>query len=409
MAARGARTLLAQRAYVGFQRWVRRDPLATIFTVAGRRDPYPVYERLRARGPVSRSSMRMLVTVDHVVCHEVLRSRDFGVGNPGQDAELINLSLLQLDPPDHTRLRSLVAPAFRPGRMRAQEGRIQRAVDQLVDDLADRLTTGPADLMTAFAKPLPVVMITALLGIPDAEIDTLARHGDAIGSVLDGVQSMRHLRQVFIARQELHAMFERLVDLRRRHPGDDVVSDIIPALDDGRISADELNDLAQLLLVAGFETTVNLIGNAMTGLLERPHLWRRLVEDPSLADRVIEETLRWDAPVQLTGRIALLDVDLAGSHIPAGAMVLTILGGANRDPQVFTDPAEFNIDRPNAREHLSFSTGIHHCIGRPLAMIEARLALVALARRLPDLVLAGNPVLASGLTLRGRRSLPVRV
>lgn len=399
------------RAFLGFHGHLLRDPLALLFTPGGRIDPYPTYERIRAKGPLVKSTTGSMLCVDHAVCHQILRSRDYGVAIANQPARVVDLSLLTTDPPDHTRLRRLVAPAFAPARMRLQETRIREAVDRLLDDLVPRLADGPVDLIEAYAKPLPVIMIASLLGIPDSDLPALARHGDAIGGVLDGLQSMRHYRAVAAGRQDLDDMFQLLATELRSDPGPGVLSDLVAALDRGELTTEEYNHLSGLLLVAGFETTVNLIGNAMSALLVRPDLWRRLTADPSIAaaDRVIEETLRWDSPVQATARVALTDVELAGRRFPAGQVFSVFLGGANRDPNVFDEPAVFDIDRPNADQHLSFSQGIHHCVGRPLAMLEGRIALTSLAARLPELKPAGRPSAGSGYILRGRSVLPVRV
>lgn len=403
-----AARLASAKGYTAWHAGVRRDPLMRLFTEAGRRDRYRIYERLRAEGPIVRSSTGLLSVVSHPVADGVLRSRDVSVhtGNPSEG--VLDLSLLELDPPDHTRLRALVAPAFTARRMLIQQERIATAVDRLADDLAGRLAEGPVDLMAAYAKPLPVIMITALLGIPDAHVAALNRYGDAIGRALDGVASLAHFREVAEADAGLGSLFAELIEVRRREPGDDVISQLVRAEDAGTLTRTELTALARLLLVAGFETTVNLIGNAVACLMDRPDLWKRLTDDPDLAERAIDETLRFDPPVQLTGRTPTRDLDLSGRRLPAGTPVIVLLAAANRDPEVFARPAEFDLDRPNPRDHLAFGTGIHHCVGRPLAELEARLALAALARRFPHLRRAGREVLGDGMVLRGRAELPVR-
>lgn len=407
-AATVAARLAAAKGYTAWHAGVRRDPLMRLFTRAGRRDPYRLYERLRAEGPVVRSSTGMLSVVSHPIADGVLRSRDVSVkgGNPTEG--VLDLSLLELDPPDHTRLRALVAPAFTARRMAVQSERISAAVDRLADELAGRLADGPVDLMDAYAKPLPVIMITALLGIPDAQVAGLNRYGNALGRALDGVDSMAHLREVAEADAGLTALFAELVELRRREPGDDLISQLVRAEDAGTITAAELTALARLLLVAGFETTVNLIGNAVASLMDRPDLWKRVTDDPGLAERAIDETLRFDPPVQLTGRTPTRDLELVGIRLPAKKPVVVLLAAANRDPDVFERPAEFDLDRPNPREHLAFGTGIHHCVGRPLAELEGRLALAALAHRFPHLRRAGREVFGDGMVLHGRAQLPVR-
>lgn len=407
--ARALGGLLAGSGYIAWHALLRRDPLMRLFTYTGRRHRYEIYERMRAAGPVVRSSAGILAVTGHAVADEVLRSRATSVHTQADGImEGLDLSLLELDPPDHTRLRSLVAPAFTARRMREQEERIAGAVAALADDLATRLADGPVDLMATFARPLPVVMITALMGIPDDDVDELTRYGDAIGRALDGVQSMRHHREIVRADAGLTALFERLIAQRRRDPGDDVISHLVAAEDEGRLTHEELIALASLLLVAGFETTVNLIGNAVAALLDRPDLWRRVVDDPGLVDRAVDETLRWDSPVQLTGRTPTADLVAGGHRLDAGTGLVILFGAANRDPAVFDDPDEFSLDRPNPRDHLAFSSGIHHCVGRPLAEIEGRLALAALAERLPRLRRAAPETMRSGVVLHGRATLPVR-
>lgn len=409
--ARVAGTLAAAFGYVGWHALGRRDPTMQLFTGAGRRDRYAVYERIRAQGPVTRSSTGFYAATGHAAVDQLLRCRDTSVVTAGSPADSLafDLSLLELDPPDHTRLRSLVAPAFTARRMRIQEERIRATVARFTEDLATRLNEGPVDLMEAFARPLPVLMISSLLGIPDDEVAPLTRYGNAVGLALDGVQSVRHHRELKEADAQLGALFERLIERRRREPGDDIVSHLVAAETEQKLTRAELVPLASLLLVAGFETTVNLVGNAVAALLDRPDLWRRLTDDPGLAERAVDETLRQDPPVHLTGRTPLRDVEVDGHGIPAGAGVVVLLAAANRDPAVFERPAEFDLDRPNPREHLAFSTGIHHCVGRPLAELEGRLALDSLATRLPGLARAGRESMASGVVLNGRRRLPVRL
>ncbi len=408
--ARVATGLAVGAGYIGWHARVRRDPLMRLFTDAGRRNRYAVYEQLRARGPVSRSTTGMYAVTGRSVADQLLRDRSVSVATAaGTDNVPIDLSLLEIDPPDHTRLRALVAPAFSPRRMRVQEERISAAIDRLTADLAGRLADGPVDLMEAFARPLPVLMITSLLGIPEHERGPLTRYGNAIGLALDGVHSVRHHQEIKEADAQLHALFERLIALRRREPGDDVISHLIAAEDGQRLTHDELVPLASLLLVAGFETTVNLIGNAVAAMLDRPTVWSQVTADPALAEAAITETLRFDPPVQLTGRTPLSDLTIDEHHLPADRSVIVLLAAVNRDPDVFERPAEFRLDRPNPRDHLAFSTGIHHCVGRPLAELEGRLALAALAHTLPTLARAGRETFTNGMVLRGRRTLPVRL
>lgn len=406
-----AGSLAAGFGFVSWHALVRRDPTMQLFTWSGRRDRYAVYERIRAQGSVARSSTGFYAVTSHAGADQVLRSRDTSVITEGGPSESLDfdLSLLELDPPDHTRLRALVAPAFTAHRMRVQEDRIRAAVERFTDELTRKLADGPVDLMDAFARPLPVLMITSLLGIPDEEVEPLTRYGDAVGLALDGVQAVRHHRELKEADAQLRALFQRLIDRRRTDPGDDLISHLVAAEADQKLTDAELLPLASLLLVDGFETTVNLVGNATAALLDRPDLWRRVTDDPTLAEAAVHETLRQDPPVHLTGRTPTRHLDVDGTTIPAGKGMVVLLAAANRDPAVFERPAEFDLDRPNLRDHLAFGSGNHHCVGRPLAEIEGRLALESLATRLPGLVRGGRETMTTGVVLHGRRSLPVRL
>ena len=399
-------SLAVQRAVLGFQAQALRDPVARLFTPAGRRDPYALYADIRGRGRLVRTSLPFRATADHATCDAVLRDRTFSVKDDSNTRPTVtDLSLLELDPPDHTRLRRVVAPVFSPRVMKAQRPAIEAMVSRLLDDLETR--DGPFDLVASFASPLPIGVITSLLGIPDAEASTFNRYGNAIGGALDGLQSVRHSHELQEARTALDGMFERLFADRRKHPADDVLTGLVRAQEDERVRPDELTSLCNLLLVAGFETTVNLLGNAVLALTEEPQRWERLAADPSLAPAVMVETLRYDGPVQLTGRFATTACEVAGQRLKPGDAVLVLLAGANRDPQVFDRPDEFDIDRPNNADHLAFSSGIHHCVGRPLAELEATIALEQLATRFPRLRRHGPYRRRNGTTLRGPLTLPV--
>lgn len=406
--ARALAQVAIGRSAIEFHARLRREPLALLFTPTGRADRYSIYETIRARGPLVKSLGGGMLVVDHALSHEILRNRHYVTELPKPPFRAIELSLLNTDPPDHTRLRRLVAGAFTPSRMRMQQERIQKMVDRLLDDVVARLADGPVDLIEAYAKPLPILVIAGLMGVPEHELPVLARHGDAIAGVLDGLQSMRQYRAVATARRDLNDLFRRLGDQRRGDPRPDIVSDLLPALDGGEITRDEYESLCRLVLIAGFETTVNLIGNAVAALLDRPEVWHRLVADPTLVDQVVEETLRWDSPVQVVGRVAAADVQLSGQTLPKGQVFIVLLAAANRDPAVFERPAEFDVDRPNAGNHLAFGHGIHHCLGRPLAMLESRIAVAALSVRLPSLRSAGARSRAANSTLSGYARLPVR-
>jgi P450-derived glycosyltransferase activator len=391
--------LYQAKVVLGYHGYARHDELALLMLHPGRDDPYPVYERLRDRGPIVRSAIGPWVTTSHQLCNAILRDRRFGVGSDG----LGGLSFLEMNPPDHTRLRRLAAPAFSPKRMAGYAARIEKTVQQLLDDLP---AGGPFDLVSAFAAPLPIAVISDLLGVPLTHADDFARWGATIGTALDGVKGVRHLRALLQANAALEALFRELFELRRREPQDDVISKVVAA-EGEQLRPDEMVPLCTLLFIAGFETTVNLISNGVMALLAHREQWTALHRDPSLAAGAVEEILRYDPPVQRTGRLALADAQLDGAFIRRGEYVVTLTGAANRDPAVYDEPARFDITRTLPVEHLAFSSGIHYCLGAPLARMEATIALAALAQRLPGLRRAGRVVRRNAATIRGPLRLPV--
>jgi cytochrome P450 len=392
--------LYRQRITVAYNGHVRRDPLALLRLRQGRADPYPLYERIRAGGTLVPTRLGNWMTTSHRVCGSVLRNRRFGVyAEDGFDG-----SFLSKDPPDHTRLRRIAQPAFSPKAMAGYRDRIERTVGELLDTAAAR---GHFDLVSALAAPLPIAVITDLLGIPDADADDFARYGAAIGSALDGIKGLRHAAQLQADAVKLQQLIESLFELRRREPADDVISRLVAAEGD-QVQPAEMFPLCVLLLIAGFETTVNLIGNSVLALLGHREQWQDLCADPqALAARAVEETLRFDPPVQLTERVALEPLELEGRPIRTGEHVVTLLGGANRDPEVYPEPGTFSIHREAPAEHLAFSSGPHYCLGQPLARLEATITLRMLAERIPGLALAGPVRLRDTMTIRGPLHLPV--
>lgn len=393
--------LRAQRAVL---RWwsLRGDDTAMVVLGDRAADPFPVYERLRARGPLVRSRMGVWTATGHGLCRSVLRDPRFRVESAGEGA-LLDLSLLELDAPDHARLRKLAAHAFRPRLMAAYRGRMEAVAERLLDDLDP---TG-ADLVAQFAWPLPITVITDLLGVDTVDHATFARWGRAIGQALSGVTSARQARELATAAADLESLFTELVRRRRAEPRDDLVSSLVTAHDGGVLTAAELTSLCQLLLVAGFETTVNLIGSAVDQLLDHPDQWAALVADPDLAAGAVEEVLRHQSPVQATSRVAREDVEMAGVRLPVGSVVVLLIGAANRDPEVFADPHRFSITREGAGEHLAFSGGAHYCLGAALARAEGEVALRAVAARFPQLHRNAPPRHRPGSILRGLTALPV--
>jgi cytochrome P450 len=415
-AAAFAARLYRQRTAVACSGYVRRDPMALLNLRQGRADPYPIYERIRASGTLvrTRASGTLVPTglgnwmsTSHRVCDLVLRNRRFGVRLDGGEASEpgdFDMSFLEMNPPDHTRLRRLAQPAFSPKTVSSYRDRIERTVGDLLDRAA---TKGEFDLVSALAAPLPIAVITELLGIPDADADAFAQYGAVIGSALDGIKSLRHASQLQANSVKLQRLFENLFELRRREPADDIISRLVAAEGD-QVNPAEMLSMCVLLLVAGFETTVNLIGNGVLALLGHREQWQDLCADPQLlAARAVEETLRFDPPVQLTWRVALEPLELEGKVVRRGQFVVTLIGGANRDPEVYAEPGTFSIHRDATTEHLAFSGGIHYCLGQPLARLEATIALRMLAERMPDLALAGPVRRRNTTTIRGPLHLPV--
>ena len=396
--------LRAGTAYAGY---VRNDQMARLQLRPGRDDPYAIYERMRAAGPLVPTRLGNWATTSHRVCNAVLRDRRFGVRplGGGQDvgAEESNMSFLSMNPPDHTRLRRLARPAFSPRAVSTYHDRIERTVTALLDRAA---AAGTFDLVSAFAAPLPIAVITDLLGIPDADTEAFSRYGRVIGSALGGVRSLRHARELQANLVKLRTLFTDLFELRRREPGDDVISLLVAAEGD-QIKPAEMMPMCVLLLVAGFETTVNLIGNAVLALLDHPEQWDALRADPMLAPRAVEEVLRYDPPVQRTVRVALEPVELVGRTVRKGQLVSTLIGAANRDPEVYDRPAVFDIARRPGVDHLAFSSGIHYCVGQPLASLEATVALRVLAERMPNLRRVGPVKRRNATIIRGPIHIPV--
>ncbi|HSK59246.1 MAG TPA: cytochrome P450 [Actinomycetospora sp.] len=409
---------------------LRGDPVARLMHKPWRLDPYPTYATLRAQaaGGVARSRTGINAVATHDACTAVLRDRRFGVRladgrmpfDPTDDAstssasdptepgaaliEPIDLSLLALDAPDHTRLRRLAQPTFAPRRLAGYRDTAQQVTGRLLDDAAAR---GTFDLATDLAAPLPISIIAELLAIPDVDAPRFARWGRALGAALDGVRSVRHAHALSRATADLRALFGDLVERRRADPGEDVISQLVQALDEDALTLDELVSLAQLLLVAGFETTTNLIGNAVRAL-QASGTWADLVADPGLAAGAVEETLRFDPPVQLTARFAHEEVEIGGRTLRRDAGVLVLLASAGRDPAAHPDPDRFDPRREQTTPHLAFSGGAHYCLGAALARMEGEVALEVLVQRMPRLRPAGRIVPRVATVLRGPRQFPVR-
>jgi P450-derived glycosyltransferase activator len=393
------------------------DPAARWLAPNGRDDVQALYREMRARGPVHRSRVGVHVVVSHELCAQVLRDPRFRVrdrAGRGVDASAFTPdtagkladSFLEQDPPDHTRLRRLVAPAFRPKLIRRFRDRIETLTEQMLDDALRR---GSLELIGDLAAPLPITVITDLLGVPDVDTPYFARLGAVVGQSLGGVFGMEQARQLRQATEELVTLFERLERERRAQPGDDVLSTLAQAHAEGHLTVQELVATCGLLLVAGFETTVNLLGNAVVALSEHPEQWAALRADPSLAAAAVEETLRYDPPVQATMRVPHEAVELAGHRIAPDERVLTLVAAAHRDPNAYPEPDQFDLHRRPTVDHLAFGSGIHFCLGAPLARLEAEVALQVLAGRLPELRPLGPLRRRPGSVIGGFAAVPLKL
>ena len=372
-----------------------------------RTDPYATYRRLRSVDPVHR--MRLVdawALTRYQDVEAVLRDHK-RFANAGRIlVETIPLSLLDIDPPAHTRLRLLVSKAFTPRAVAKLGARIQEMADELLDAVAgkDRF-----DLIAALGYPLPITIIAEMLGVHPRDMDRFEQWSHALALSVDPMLGRDQIRAIERAQQEAYAYFETIIADRRGQPRDDLVSALIAAEEEGdRLSHEELLSVMLLILVAGNETTRNLIGNGMLALLRNPDQLQRLREQPELLDSAVDELLRYDSPVQLNGRAALQDVELGGKRIRAGEVVLSLVGAANRDPEVFADPESLDIGR-REKSHLSFGRGIHYCLGAPLALLEARIAFAGMLKRFTSIRLALEPRHHQGVVLRGVEQLWIEV
>ncbi|MCZ7438355.1 cytochrome P450 [Micromonospora sp. WMMC241] len=396
------------------------DALALLMSPAGRVDPYPTYERLRAHGPVVQAGPVFYAVTGYAEADAILRDARFGVMDDGLRDQFmpgwrespavlsISRSMLRTNPPDHSRMRRLAAGAFTPRRIAAMRGVVEAQADALVDAmLAGGRGGAPVDFMAEFAYPLPVGVICALLGVPAADRPLFRRWATDLTGVLEPEITMDELAVADRGAAELRAYFTELVAARRRAPADDLTTALVQAHDGGdRLTGDELLANLIVLLVAGFETTTNLLGNGLVALLEHPAAAATLREHPDLAPAYVDELLRFDSPVQLTSRMSTAPSRYGGVDLPAESWVIVMLGAANRDPRRYPEPGRFDPWRPQIHP-LSFGAGPHYCLGAALARLEAQVAFPLLLRRLPELAVAGTPERRVRLTLRGYATLPV--
>ena len=378
-----------------------------------REDPYTVYRRLREKDPVHRSRLfDGWVLSKHGHVDTVLRDQHHFANDVRNAADNVPEhiqdeahSILYLDPPDHTRLRSLVSQAFTRGAIQVLQPRIEEIVDALLDQVNSDQTF---DVIQTLAYPLPVIVISELLGVPAEDRDRFKAWSSEVARIPEPGQTRQDWQRIDQAREALMAYFDPIVEARFEEPRDDLISALATAEEEGaKLTHQEvLVTLMLLLLVAGNETTTNLIGNGLLALLQHPDQLARLRQDPSLMDSAIEELLRFDSPVQIDSRTALADQVIGGKPIMRGQQVLLLIGAANRDPDAFPDPDVLDLSR-TARSHMSFGRGIHHCLGAPLARMEGQVAFGKLLERFPHMRLAGKPRFRDRVVLRGLQSLPV--
>ncbi len=397
-----------------------RDPrvdvlLAELAAAVGRDDPYPRYREIRERAPIARAEDGAVVLTRYADCHALLRHPDFAHGTAAVAATIdaedqpalaaFGTSMLLQDPPTHTRLRRAISSAFTARRVAS----LRPAVERLTADCLDAMPAR-GNLVDHFAFPLPIGVIGELLGVPPEDrrqFQGLVRDWTLI---LDAF-TPEVLDRANRAATEVRTYLAELADERRRLPADDLMSALV-GLDSGGgasgsgLSDDELLTMAGLLFSAGFETTTHLLGNSIVALDREPEQRELLVGQPERIDVMTEELLRFDSPVQLTGRNAMVDTELAGCPVAAGTRVIAYLGAGNHDPARFDDPDRLDLTRPGVAP-LSFGGGIHFCLGAPLARLEAQIALPALYARFPDLAVAGPLERRNSLTLRGYLDIPV--
>jgi pimeloyl-[acyl-carrier protein] synthase len=395
------------------------------FAPENRADPYGLYRRMRETGSVVSSDIEMHLVFGHAECWSILRST--AVSNDERRSAVIQREALHdprlatmldtppllvfMDPPDHTRLRGLVAQGFTPRRVERLSARIQALTDSLIDDL-EAHGEDQVDIIEQFAYPLPIAVICELLGIPIDDHERFREWSAALTKSVDPAVLRTDDDNAAIERAtaDLDAYTGALLDDRRAHPGDDLLSDLASRHDgEDRLHDGELTDLVTLLLVAGHETTVNLIGNGLVALFDHPEQLADWAEHPDIANAAVDELLRFDSPLQMVQRVAIDELVVGGRRLPPGDQVIVMLGAANRDPAMFDDPDRLDLRRRNAGRHVSFGGGIHHCLGASLARVEGAIAVTSLLQRFPRISLAGAASIRDTFNLRGRSAVPVHL
>lgn len=402
---------------------------ATVPGSAGSSDgalPLDLFEEVRSKGHLHKSAFAY-VTATHAVVKEVLGSPDvhagvdFGTGGllgpvrrwaerSTPIGPLTPPSLLSVEPPEHTRYRKLVTRVFSVKAVRGLKDRTQDIADALLDDLATS-GDGTVDLVERYCALLPVTVIAEVLGVPHEARHLVLEFGEGAAPSLDIGLPLGRFRRVERSLRAFERWLDEHIAAVRRDPSDDLLSQLVLAQDDDGVELTdlELKATAGLVLAAGFETTVNLLGNGIALLREHPEQLEVLRAQPDLWSRTVDEALRYDPPVLLTGRTVVADTVLGGREVARGSVVTTLLAGANRDPDVFADPQRFDVTRENADQHVSFSSGRHYCLGAALARMEGEVGLRTLFERYPDLTLEPGAQRRITRILRGYASLPARL
>ena len=388
-------------------------------------NPEAFYEEVRSRGPLAHSRIGY-ITADHAIGHELLRSEDFRVLSIGSNLpaplrwlerrtrdDLLHPlrapSLLAVEPPDHTRYRKTVSSVFTSRAVAALRDGVEQTAVTLLDELSRE--PGVVDVVDRYCAQLPVAIISDILGVPDADRQRILEFGELAAPSLDFGLTWPQYRRVQRGIEGFNSWLTEHLQQLRRTPGDDLMSQLIRKAESGSpetyLDDAELHAVAGLVLAAGFETTVNLLGNGIRMLLDNPEHLRTLSQRPQLWPNAVEEILRLESPVQLTARLALNDTEVAGNPVKQGEMVIVYVGAANRDPAVFPDPNRFDIERENAGKHLAFSGGRHFCLGAALARAEGEVGLRAFFDRFPDVRSAGAGSRRDTRVLHGWLTLPV--
>ena len=384
-------------------------------------NPYPQYELLRDQDPVHRTAFGNLVVTRFDDVFEVLRNPNTSVDRDNtaegmdrpehikklQDASMDRPpSILMLDPPEHTRLRKLVQRTFTPRGIEKMRHLTTEIVEDLLDQLAEKREI---DLIKDFSFVVPFVVIHSMLGLPDADMLDVREWSQTLVQTLEPNISPEQVDAAIWGGTQLNEYLTEALAWKRNQPGDDLLSDLIAVEEGGEgLTEPELLSMISLLFVAGHETTVNLIGNGTHSLLNNPEQFNLVLNDPSVDSTIADELLRFDSPVQNSGRLLLEDMELSGVHVKAGELVLTALGSANRDPRFWGDSAHvLDVKRQDAPRHVSFGSGVHYCLGAALAKMEGEIAVTKLIRRFPEISITSEPTYNSRIILRGREEFPV--